>query len=229
MSTRSNSTRPTGFANLAIFILAAMLVLCSMDEAVAHAPAGGTSMSMPSTGKVVALHEAMDMLWTDHVAWTRAVIVDFDSNATNLKPDFARLMKNQIDIGNAIKPYYGTAAGNKLTSLLHTHIMEAVPILTAAKAGHKAELKHALAVWSANGQQIAAFLSKANPNAWPLSATSSMMRTHLDLTTSEAVAHLQKNWPADIAAYDSVRSEILMMADTLANGIVKQFPARFAS
>jgi hypothetical protein len=229
MSTRPTSTRPPGFARLAIVVLTGTLALSFVGGAIAHAPASGTSMSMPSTSKVVALHEAMDMLWTDHVSWTRAVIVDFDANATNLKPDLARLMQNQVDIGNAIKPYYGTAAGDKLTSLLHTHIMEAVPILTAAKAGHKVELKRALAVWNANGQQIAAFLSKANPNAWPLSATSSMMRTHLDLTTNEAVAHLRKNWPADIAAYDAVRSEILMMADTLANGIVKQFPARFAS
>jgi hypothetical protein len=33
---------------------------------------------------------------------------------------------------------------------------------------------------------------------------------------------------ADIAAYDKVRAEILMMADTLADGIIRQFPAKFA-
>src|SRR4051812_48956533 len=75
---------------------------------------------VPSTGKVVALHEAMDRLWTDHVTWTRLVIVEFDANAPDLKPDLARLLRNQVEIGNAIKPYYGAAAGNQLTSLLHT-------------------------------------------------------------------------------------------------------------
>jgi hypothetical protein len=231
MTTRTISTRSTQFARAAIFVLAGALALsfAGAADAQAHTPASGTSMSMPSTSKVVALHEAMDMLWTDHVAWTRTVIVDFDANAPDLKPDLARLLQNQVAIGNAIKPYYGTAAGNTLTSLLHTHIMEAVPILTAAKAGHKAELKRALKAWDANARQIAAFLSKANPNAWSLSATTSMMRTHLNLTTNEAVAHLGGKWTADIAAYDAVRAEILMMADTLANGIVKQFPARFAS
>ena len=55
-----------------------------------------------------------------------------------------------------------------------------------------------------------------------------MMDTHLALTTNEAVAHLEGKWKADIEAYDEVRSEILMMADSLANGIITQFPAKFA-
>ena len=186
-----------------------------------------STMTMPNTTKVVAIHEAMDKLWTDHVTWTRIVISDFDSNAPDLKPDLARLLRNQVDIGNAIKPYYGAAAGNALTRLLHTHIMEAVPVLTYAKDGNKAKLTQALNTWYANGRQIAAFLSKANPKAWPRAATSSMMATHLALTTQEAVAHLEHRWTADIAAYDQVRDEILMMADTLANGIVAQFPSRF--
>jgi hypothetical protein len=169
----------------------------------------------------------MDKLWTDHVTWTRIVITDFDSNAPDLTPDLARLLRNQVDIGNAIKPYYGAAAGNELIRLLHTHIMEAVPVLTYAKDGNKDRLTRALNTWYANGRQIAAFLSKANPKAWPRAATSSMMASHLALTTQEAVAHLEHRWTADIAAYDHVRDEILMMADALANGIVAQFPARF--
>jgi hypothetical protein len=186
------------------------------------------AMTMASTAKVVAIHEAMDKLWTDHVTWTRIVISDFAANAPDLKPDLARLLRNQVDIGDAIKPYYGADAGNELTRLLHTHIMEAVPVLTYAKDGNKAKLAHATHAWYANAREIAAFLAKANPKAWPLAATSSMMATHLALTTQEAVAHLEHRWAADIAAYDQVRTEILMMADALANGIVAQFPSRFA-
>jgi hypothetical protein len=182
----------------------------------------------PSTAKVVAFHEAMDELWTDHVAWTRSVIVDFEENLPDLEPDLARLLANQTQIGDAIKPYYGAAAGNELSGLLHTHIMEAVPVLTYARDGNKAKLAAALATWHANAHQIAAFLAKANPQAWPPGDMTSMMDRHLALTTNEAVAHLEGKWKADIAAYDQVRSEILMMADSLANGIITQFPAKFA-
>jgi hypothetical protein len=187
-----------------------------------------TAASTPSMTKVVAFHEAMDRLWTDHVAWTRAVIVDFEDNLPDLKPDLTRLLANQAQIGAAIKPYYGNAAGNQLAGLLHTHIMEAVPVLTYARDGNKAKLTQALANWRANAHQIAAFLAKANPKAWPLGDMTSMMDTHLALTTNEAVAHLEHKWKADIAAYDQVRSEILMMADSLASGIISQFPSKFA-
>lgn len=190
--------------------------------------AGAQPAQTPSLSKAVALHEAMDQLWTDHVTWTRLVIIDFEGNAPDLKPDLARLLRNQTQIGNAIKPYYGAAAGNTLSRLLHTHIMEAVPVLTAAKNGDAAALKKANAAWYANARQIALFLSKANPANWPVGATTQMMNTHLKLTTNEAVAHLEGKWSADIAAYDKVRAEILMMADTLANGIIAQFPEKFS-
>jgi len=214
-------------------LLAAAAAAAALAAAVALAAAGaGTaragSAQAPSLAKVVALHEAMDKLWTDHVTWTRLVIVDFFAKSPDLKPDLARLLRNQVDIGNAIKPYYGAMAGRELTALLHTHIMEAVPVLQAAQEGDKPALQQALDRWYANAHQIAAFLSKANPTSWPAGATRTMMDMHLKLTTNEAVAHLERRWAADIAAYDQVRSEILTMAHTLADGIVAQFPARFA-
>ncbi len=50
---------------------------------------------------------------------------------------------------------------------------------------------------------------------------------HLDLTTREAVARIQENWDADVAAYDEIHDHILHMSDLLSTGIVKQFPKRF--
>src|ERR671922_276178 len=177
--------------------------------------------------KAVAFRSAMDKLWEDHVTWTRMVIVDFAAGLPDLQTAEARLLRNQVDIGNAIKPYYGAAAGRKLTSLLRTHILEAVPVLAAAKAGDKARLTQSLNAWYANANEIAAFLSKANRRNWPLRMMTSMMRQHLALTTKEAVARLQGNWTADVRAYDQVHAEILGMSHMLSTGIIRQFPSRF--
>jgi len=55
------------------------------------------------------------------------------------------------------------------------------------------------------------------------------MHMHLKLTTDEAVARLQGKWTTDVAAYDKVNRHILHMSDMLSDGIVKQFPSRFAN
>jgi hypothetical protein len=177
--------------------------------------------------QAAAFARAMDKLWEDHITWTRMVIVDFAAGLPDLKQAEARLLRNQADIGKAIKPIYGAAAGNKLTKLLRTHILEAVPVLTYAKAGNQAKLKKALKAWYRNAHQIAAFLSKANPKAWPLSAMDKMMKRHLVLTTAEGVARIQGHWKADIAAYDKVHVEILQMSEMLSSGIIGQFPNKF--
>ncbi len=201
----------------------------AMLAAVLLVPAAGASATAaPAPAKTAAFHQAMDRLWEDHITWTRMVIVDFAAGLPDLKVAETRLLRNQADIGNAIKPYYGAAAGAQLTHLLRTHILEAVPVLQAAKAGNKAKLASALAAWNANGHQIAVFLSRANPHQWPLAMMDDMMKRHLQLTTAEAAARIQGRWSADVKAYDQVHTEILEMSGMLADGIVAQFPARFA-
>jgi hypothetical protein len=81
--------------------------------------------------------------------------------------------------------------------------------------------------WYANADDIAEFLAGANP-AWPVNTLKQMMHTHLDQTLAEATARLTGDWDADVAAYDEIHLHILAMADALADGIVAQFPDRFA-
>jgi len=139
----------------------------------------------------------------------------------------ARLLRNQTDLGNAIKPYYGKSAGNELTRQLKAHILIAADVIAAAKAGDQEKLVAVQAKWVANADQIAKVLNSVNPRYWKLGALKTEMHMHLELTTAEAVARLQGKWSADVAAYDKVHDHILHMSDLLSDGIVKQFPARF--
>jgi len=72
-----------------------------------------------------------------------------------------------VDIDGAIKPFYGDEAGNQLTTLIKEHITGAVDLLAAAKAGDIAQLETAKTGWYNNANEIAAFLSTANPDNWP--------------------------------------------------------------
>jgi hypothetical protein len=172
-------------------------------------------------------HDAMRKLWEDHITWTRLYIVSFAAGLPDTDAVAARLLQNQDDIGNAIRPVYGNDAADKLTQLLKDHITGAVDLLKAAKAGDTAATKTASDKWYANADDIATFLNSANPDNWPLDDLKNEMKMHLDLTLGEATAHLKGDSTADIKAYDDVHNEILGMADMLSSGIIKQFPDMF--
>ena len=178
-----------------------------------------------------AFHDAMRKLWEDHITWTRLVIVGVLAEPNTTLPDLdastARLLQNQTDIGNAIKPFYGDAAGNQLTELLRQHILIAAEILQDAKAGNTTALNDAVARWYANGDAIAVFLNSLNPENWPLDEMKTMMKEHLDLTFKEAVDYLNHDYPASVADYDQVHIQALNMADMLSDGIIRQFPNKF--
>ena len=177
--------------------------------------------------KQTALHDAMHKLWEDHITWTRVFIISAAADLPDKATVTNRLLQNQVDIGNAIKPYYGEDAGNKLTTLLKEHITTAADVVAAAKANDQAKLADANKRWLANADQIADFLSTANPKSWPQAEMRSMMHEHLNLTTQEAVARLHADWTGDVKAYDAVHQQILKMADELTMGIVNQFPDKF--
>lgn len=184
-------------------------------------------LTSPPIGRA-EFHDAMRKLWEDHITWTRLYIVSAAAGLPDAQPTAQRLLQNQADIGNAIKPFYGDAAGERLTALLRQHILTAADLVAAAKAGNTAGVQTASARWYANADSIADFLSGANPRNWPRETLRAAMRHHLDLTLQEAQARLGGDWAADIAAYDAIHQHILEMADLLATGIISQFPRRFS-
>jgi hypothetical protein len=198
----------------------------------------GNSLAMPTvkaspepdkseSSKQAALQDAMRKLWEDHITWTRVFIISAAADLPDKGPATERLLQNQVDIGNAIKPYYGDVAGEKLTTLLKEHITTAAEVVTAAKANDTAKMADANKRWFANADAIAAFLSGANPKNWPAADMKQMMHDHLNLTTAEVQARLKGDWAADIAAYDKAHEQILRMADMLSAGIVNQYPQKF--
>jgi hypothetical protein len=184
--------------------------------------------SSPSTSaKAVAFHDDMRALWEAHGTWTEGAIVDFVGGLPDTNLVVAQLLHNQVDIGNAVKPYYGAAAGNKLAALLRAHINAAVGVLAAAKSGDAHAVATAKAKFFANGNQVAAFLHAANPKHWALSDMRTMMRIHLNQVIALAVDQLDGHYAAAIRLYGVYIDHIVSMADMLSSGIIEQFPSRF--
>lgn len=227
--------RPSrAFASVAVLVTAAtFLVACGTGPSPIAVPSVGNHGGHPSDAPQRAdrptrsdLRAGMRELWSDHMQWTYATVDSFFHNPAAVQPTLDRLLRNQRDIGDAIKPFYGDEAGDALGDLLTEHIKGAVPVLQAAQTGDQAALKTALDAWYANAKEIADFLSTANPKHWPTSATEPMMRAHIEQTTAYATDLLKGDYTSAIEHYDEADHHMMMLADTLAEGIAAQFPRK---
>lgn len=221
--------RPTRLGlTLLVTFLAALIALVVAGGPDALARDGGDRGGKGSISKQeLELRNDMRKLWEDHITWTRLAIISLTTDSPDTQATVGRLLQNQDDIGDAIKPFYGDAAGEELSRLLREHILIAADLIAAARAGDSAAVATHQARWRANADEIAAFLNAANPRSWKLREMREMLYEHLDLTTSEVVARLTGDWAADVAAYDAIHIQALEMADELSTGIVKQFDRRF--
>ena len=222
---RRSTLTLAGLIALASMIVVLAAVGTRESHAAGHDTHGATATA--TSAEAVALHDEMRALWEAHGAWTHMVIVSFAGNLPNLAAEEQVLLQNQVDIGNAVKPYYGTAAGDSLTRLLKAHILGAVNVLVAAKSGDKSKLAQAETEWFANGREIADFLHAADPRFLSRSAARGMMNIHLTQVIQQGVDELTGNYLADARAFAPYIRHILDMADMISSGIISQFPARF--
>lgn len=226
---RAGRSLAAAVAGLAI--AAAALAGCSSTGNAANTGNAATRVSTaaPNVAAQTGLYAAMRQLWAQHMEWTYATVDAFFHDQNAVKPTLDRLLQNQRDIGAAIAPYYGQGAAQKLTTLLLTHINDAVPVLQAAQAGNSANLNKATTAWYANAKQIADLLSSANPNNWPTSATEPMLKEHITQTIAYSVDLLKGDHAKAITDYDKAEQHMAMLADTLSKGIIAQFPKKFTS
>jgi len=189
-----------------------------------------TRVAPPATLAEGVFHDKMRQLWFEHVAYTRLAIVEFIAEPQpneRFNATASRLLRNQEDIGGSINPYYGETNGARLTGLLKAHIAGAVAVLTAAKANNQGALSAAVTAWRINGNQIADFLSNADPVHWPQQAMRDAMQIHLSQLISEITFELQKRFGDSLTAYDASQNHIAHLADTLSNGIILKFRDKF--
>jgi len=198
-------------------------MLTGLGIAPAARAAGEAKAANVPTVSATDLRNAMRTLWTDHTTYTHRFIVSALAGMPDLSAVTQRLLRNQDDIGNAIKPFYGEEAGKKLGALLRDHILIAADITKAAKANDSKGVDAGQKKWKANGDEIAAFLAGANPN-WKKPMLTDMLRKHLDFVTAQVVARIKGDWQADIQAYDAGYTHMMMFADMLSDGIIKQYP-----
>ena len=168
----------------------------------------------------------MEILWGDHVILTREVIIDIIDERSGTTQAIDNLRRNQRDIGNALRPYHGNTVADKLTGLLDFQVTLAVNFLKAVKSDDANDLESAKQKWYANVDSIVSYLTETN-SFLASNELTQIMHDHLAATIEEVLARFKKDSSADMTAYAKVHSQILLFADMLADGIIKQFPEKF--
>lgn len=202
-------------------IVVRLMVAVSLCAVVAAS--AGPASAAPATMNQQAFRAQMRNLWNQHVLWTRLYIQKAVSGSPQADATLATLMQNQVDIGNAIVPFYGPDAGATLTALLQQHIALYGAVLNDYVTNN-GQFDTDVAALYENGAAVGDFLANANP-AW--SDMGDMMKTHLDLTWQEGKAFADGDHQLGLQTYQEIVNEIMQMADELSAGIIAGFPQQF--
>lgn len=174
----------------------------------------------------VQLIEQMNLVWEQHIMWTRMLLISIAENLKDLEATQARLLRNPKDIADVFRRYYGNATANRIQQLLTEHLAIGKDLIVALKNKNQEEAAKLNTKWYQNADEMAEFFSNINP-FYSREEIRKMLYEHLRLTANEVNNRLQGNYVEDINSYDMVQREILKMSQFFVKGIVKQFPNIF--
>ena len=170
----------------------------------------------------IMLRQIIRELWEQHGFWTRSFIVSAVDWLEDTELVTKRLLRNPADFAAVLINFYGEQNANQFKDLLTEHLTIAADMVNNAKAGDMLRYSELKKDWFRNADEIAAFLSSINPY-WNRSEWQKMLHKHLDLVESEAVTRLNRQYEKNIAVFDEIENQSLLMADYMSDGILRQF------
>ena len=182
----------------------------------------------PSSAKVAETKAALRDLWLGHVFWVRNVVLEtLAGNKAAAKAAEDQVVVNAKGIAGSIEPFYGKAASDKLLNLLVGHYGAIKQYLEATAAADQAKQATAVKNLNSNADEIAVFLSGANPNL-PRDAVRSLFVAHGAHHVQQIQQLSAKQYAQEAQTWGAMTKHMYVIADTLAGAIARQFPAKFA-
>jgi hypothetical protein len=177
--------------------------------------------------KAVELREALRDLWVGHIFWVRNVVLATKmGDAEGARIAEENVVKNARAIADAVIPFYGKVAADKLFGLYVGHYGAVKEYMTATYSGNSAGKGAAVDKIKNNATEIAAFLSSANPN-WPKETLVTLLFAHGGHHIEQIIAINEKNYSSEAQTWEHMKNHMYVIADALGKGIVKQFPKKF--
>ena len=187
-------------------------------------------MTKPTSATPAAgLRTGLNTLLSEHVILAAAATgAALGGRDAEFKAAAAALDANSVDLSKAIGSVYGAGAERAFLALWRKHIGFAVDYTVGVATKDKAKQDKAVGDLVQYTQDFGAFLNSASP-ALPKNVVADLVKTHV--LTLKAVIDAQASGDS-VKAYTAVRTaagHMHLIADPLAEAIVKQFPDKFGS
>lgn len=167
-------------------------------------------------------------LWIGHIFWVRAVsIATIEKQEAAAKAAELKAAANAQSIAATIEPFYGAAAKNAFFKLLAGHYGAVKAYLVATVADDAAKQGTATQSLTSNAEEIASFLSKANPYL-PKDAVNNLLLAHGGHHIQQIQELKDRKYEAEAHTWEKMKNHIYQIADATADALAKQFAEKFS-
>ncbi len=175
------------------------------------------------------LRSTLTMAFQEHTYLAaRATGAALGARDPEFKAAAGALDANGVDISKAIGSVYGQGAEDAFLPLWRRHIGFVVDYTVGVATKDKAKQDKAVQDLVGYSQDFGAFLASANPNL-PKDVVAGLVKDHI-LTLKPVIdAQAAGDQPKVYAMLRSATGHMRMIADPLAEAIVKQFPQKFGA
>ncbi len=171
------------------------------------------------TAMQVDLKATMRILWTAHAVYTKFVINGLVDGSGDVDVNAARVLQNQKDIGDQLKPIIGEGNGVELTRLLQTHIKLAKTVATDA-VNNSSQLNNDINKFLNNGDEISEFLERLNPKKLPFDAVSEMFLHHNQQVIDMTTLRIKGQHKEEQRLYDAYFNHMMEMSDAITDAVM---------
>ncbi len=178
--------------------------------------------------KTIQTAAALRDLWLGHIFWVRNVsVAAVDKNDLAVNAAEQQAVENAKAIAASIEPFYGAAAKETFFKLLAGHYGAVKAYLVATVAGDALAQQTATQSLTSNAEEIAVFLSKANPYL-PKDAVQGLLLAHGGHHIQQIQQLKDRKYEAEAQTWKEMKAHVYQIADATAGALAKQFAKKFA-
>jgi len=129
-----------------------------------------------------------------------------------------RLLMNQKDIGDQLKPIIGVEKGTRITEVLISHIKLAGDVIKAAR-NRDDDLNNKIDLLFINSDLVAETLTSLNSEVLPFDITQDMFHVHNQFVIDMTISRITMDFLKEQQLYDAYYNELLMLSDSIFNAL----------